>query len=497
MGDFGWLSLVPPLVVIVLAVLTREVMVSLLAGIVAGLLIFTGGSISATFVEVFELVVGKMADGEWNARILMTVALMGALVGLLSRSGASMAFARYAQSRVKSRRGVQMLTVLAGIFVFFDDYFNSLTIGSVMRPVADRFKVSREKLAYLIDSTAAPVCVLVPVSTWAAYILSLIAAEYVKIGNTTAPLQAFLSSIPYNYYAWATLSVIAFIAYTGLDFGPMAKAETEAMQAADPVEVDLSDSKATLLDIFVPVVGLIAATLIFMVALGGYFGGATLGEAFENTNSATAMMYGAFSAVALAVAWYTVTRRLSLSDSMDAVIEGMKSMMISIVVLILAWSLGGVTEMLGTGPYVAHLVSGNIPTLLIPLVAFVASCLIAFSTGTSWGTFAIMIPIAVPMAVTAGLDIPMLMGAVLAGGIFGDHCSPISDTTILSSSGAGCNHLKHVQTQLPYALLAAGGSSLGFIVAGLLGNALVGVLVAVGVTLGVTWMISQRTKLRV
>jgi len=492
--EFGWLSLVPPLVAIVLAVLTREVVVSLLAGIIAGLLIFTGGSASATFVELFELMVGKMADGEWNARILLTVALMGSLVGLLSRSGASLAFARFAQSKVRSRRGAQMITVIAGIFIFFDDYFNSLTIGSVMRPVTDRFKVSREKLAYLIDSTAAPVCVLVPVSTWAAYILSLIAAEYTKVGNATAPLQAFFSSLPYNYYAWATLSVIGFIAYTGLDFGPMAKAEREAQHNTSVEQATSETSHGSLLDIILPVVGLIVATLVFMVALGGYFSGASIGEAFENTNSATAMMYGAFSAVALAVIWYTLRRRLSLTESMDAVVDGMKSMMISIVVLVLAWSIGGVTEMLGTGPFVANLVSTNIPTLAIPLVAFIAACLIAFSTGTSWGTFAIMLPIAVPMAVSAGFDIPMLIGAVLAGGIFGDHCSPISDTTILSSTGAECNHIRHVQTQLPYALLAAAGSALGFVLAGISGNAWLGLVVTLGVTLGATYIIAKRSR---
>lgn len=494
MDNFGWLSLIPPLVAIVLAIVTREVIVSLFIGVVSGVLIFTGGSVTGTFVEVFELIVGKMADGEWNARILLTVALMGAMVGLLTKSGASMAFARYAQQRVKSRRGTQLITVAAGIFVFFDDYFNSLAIGAVMQPVVDKFKVSREKLAYLLDSTAAPVCVLVPVSTWAAYILSLIAAEYQKIGNDTAPLQAFFSSLPYNYYAWTTLAVIAFIAYTGFDFGPMARAEREAELSTGTVEVEVTASKGTLLDIFVPVVGLIVATLLFMVALGGYFSGATITQAFENTNSATAMMYGAFTAVFIAVIWYIANKRLSLQDSMEAVVEGMKSMMISIIVLVLAWSIGGVTQMLGTGSYVSQLVSGNIPTLFIPLVAFLASCLIAFSTGTSWGTFAIMLPIAVPMAVTAGIDIPILIGAVLAGGIFGDHCSPISDTTILSSTGAGCNHIKHVQTQLPYALLAAGGASIGFVIAGAMGSAILGVITAVGLTIGATWFIGQRAR---
>jgi len=249
--DFGWLSLIPPLVAIILAVITKEVMISLFFGIISGLLIFTNGNILMTFTETFELMVGKMADGEWNARILFTVALLGALVGLLSKSGASRVFAQKAQEKVKSKRGAQLTTIAAGIFIFFDDYFNSLTVGSVMRPVTDKFKVSREKLAYLIDSTAAPVCVLFPISTWAAYILSLIAAEYEKIGQSVAPLQVFLRAVPYNLYAWVTLALIIFIGYTGLDFGPMAKAEAKALVSRKETEtsVEQPTGKATLWDI--------------------------------------------------------------------------------------------------------------------------------------------------------------------------------------------------------------------------------------------------------
>ncbi|MDP3486778.1 MAG: Na+/H+ antiporter NhaC family protein, partial [Bacillota bacterium] len=369
----------------------------------------------------------------------------------------------------------------------------SLTVGSVMRPVTDRFNVSREKLAYLIDSTAAPVCVLVPISTWAAYILSLIAAEYEKIGQSVPPLQVFMRAVPYNLYAWVTLALIIFIGYTGIDFGPMAKAEARAAAAKSEklVEIEVQDSgRASLLDIILPVFTLIIATIVSMLALGGFFSGAGLQQAFENTDSATAMMYGAFLAIVVAVALYYFGKRLTLQQNMEAILEGMKTMMISIVVLILAWSIGGVTEMLGTGSFVANLVSGNLPTFLLPLVAFVAACIIAFSTGTSWGTFAIMLPIAVPMAVASGLEIPMMIGAVLAGGIFGDHCSPISDTTILSSTGADCNHIEHVRTQLPYAVLGAGVAAVGFIAAGITGSALVAfsvsVILAVGVMIGIS-----------
>lgn len=490
MEDFGWLSIIPPLVAIILAIITKEVMISLFFGIVSGLLIFTNGNIIMTFTQTFELMVGKMADGEWNARILLTVALLGALVGLLSRSGASRVFAQTAQRKVKSKRGAQLTTIAAGVFIFFDDYFNSLTVGSVMRPVTDRFKVSREKLAYLIDSTAAPVCVLVPISTWAAYILSLIAAEYDKIGQSVPPLQVFLRAVPYNLYAWVTLALIIFIGYTGLDFGPMAKAEARAASQADKhVEVDVQDSgRASLLDIILPVFTLIIATIVSMLALGGFFSGAGVQQAFENTDSATAMMYGTFLAIVVAVALYYFGKRLTLQQNMEAILDGMKTMMISIVVLVLAWSIGGVTEMLGTGDFVANLVTGNLPTFLLPLVAFVTACIIAFSTGTSWGTFAIMLPIAVPMAVASGLEIPMMIGAVLAGGIFGDHCSPISDTTILSSTGADCNHIEHVRTQLPYAALGAVVAGVGFIAAGITGSALVAfaisILLAMGVMVG-------------
>lgn len=494
MDEFGWLSIVPPLVAIILAIVTKEVIIALFFGAFSGMLIYTGGNLLTTFTETFELIVYKMADGEWNARILLTVALLGALVGLLSKSGASLHFAETAQKRVKTKRGAQLTTVLAGIFIFFDDYFNCLTVGSVMRPVTDRFRISREKLAYLIDSTAAPVCVLFPISTWAAYIFSLIAAEYSKLGQDVSPLTVFVQAVPYNIYAWITLALIAFIAYSGLDFGPMAKAEARVAKAPLPapvVAVAKGSGKATLWDIYVPVFTLIIATIVAMLALGGLFGGATVREAFEATDSATAMMYGVFIAVVVAISMYGARRLLTLSENMEAIIEGMKSMMISIVVLTLAWSIGGVTEKLGTGDFVATLVTGNIPTFLLPLVAFLTACVIAFATGTSWGTFAIMLPIAVPMAVASGLHIPMLIGAVLAGGVFGDHCSPISDTTILSSTGADCNHIEHVRTQLPYALLAAGAAAVGFIAAGISGSAWVALGISVALIIGAMYFISK------
>lgn len=492
MENYGWLSLVPPLTAIALAVLTREVVVSLLAGVVAGMLIISGGSLSSTFTNTLETIIGNIADGEWNARIIMTVSLMGGLVGLLNHSGASTAFARYAQSRVTNKRGAQLLTVVAGIFIFFDDYFNSLTIGSVMRPVADKFKVSREKLAYLIDSTAAPVCVLFPLSTWAAYILSLIAAEYAELGVSVTPLKAFLHSLPSNFYAFSTLALIIVIAYTGKDFGPMREAEHRTAEALATEEFSKLHTSASLVDIVLPVFALIVTTIAYMLALGGHFSGATLGEAFANTDSSSAMMYGSFTTVAITVLWYTLTKRLSLNQAMEALVDGMKSMMISLIILILAWSIGGVTKTLGTGTFVASIVARNLPPAVIPLGAFIASCIIAFSTGTSWGTFAIMLPIAVPMASASGLPMPLLIGAVLAGGIFGDHCSPISDTTILSSTGAGCNHIEHVRTQLPYALVGAAGSCAGYVVTGLAGSVLLGLTIAIGCSIGFYWLLCNR-----
>ncbi|MDP3058357.1 MAG: Na+/H+ antiporter NhaC family protein, partial [bacterium] len=365
---------------------------------------------------------------------------------------------------------------------------------SVMRPVTDRFNVSREKLAYLIDSTAAPVCVLFPISTWAAYIYSLIAAEYELLGQAASPLRIFLQAVPFNLYAWVTLALIGFIAYSGLDFGPMAKAEANAAKnnANRPINpFQAIKTKANLWDIYVPVFTLIIATIVCMLALGGLFSGATIAEAFENTDSATGMAYGVFIAVAVTVAMYYFRKRLTLSENMEAVIEGMKTMMISIVVFILAWSIGGVTSNLGTGSFVAGLIAGNFPAFILPLIAFITACIIAFATGTSWGTFAIMIPIAVPMAVASGLHIPLMIGAVLAGGIFGDHCSPISDTTILSSTGADCNHISHVQTQLPYALLAAGVAAIGFLVAGLTGSAILSLGISLVCAIGAMYFISK------
>lgn len=503
MEHFGILSLLPPIIAIALAILTKQVIMSLFVGVIIGLGIYTG-SIGGTFVEFTEVLVANLLD-DWQARVLIFTTLLGALVGLVYRSGGSLAFGESAIKAVKNRKSAQVAAWLMGILIFFDDYFNTLTVGSVMRPVTDKFKVSREKLAYIIDSTAAPVCIIIPISTWVAYVISLIIAEFDRAGRAVSGFDIYLQSIPYNFYALLALIAVFVLAVTDLEFGPMAAAEKRAIKSGNVYDLETQNEipggditnmeiskKGTISDLILPIGVLIATTIIGILYTGGFFDGVGFIDAVGDADAATALIYGTVLANVVAIVWYSARKILTLSETMEAFMQGAKSMMTALAILLLAWSLGAVSDMLGTGTYVAEVVSSALPVSLVPAVIFIVSAFMAFATGTSWGTFAVMMPIGIPLIFAVNGNVPAAIAAVLAGGIFGDHCSPISDTTVLSSTGASCNHIDHVKTQLPYALLIAGISVVGFIISGFVANPIVPLVVVLALMVGAFYVLHAR-----
>ncbi len=497
------LSLLPPIVALSLAIITRRVLVSLGVGILLGSILLNDYSIGNTLSYMSTTVSGVFfEDGGlnmWNMSIVGFLLLLGMMTALLTLSGGTRAFAEWAQSRVKSKRGSKLLAAFLGVFIFVDDYFNSLAVGAISRPVTDRFYVSRAKLAYILDSTAAPMCVIMPASSWGAYIITIIGGILVSHGVTEySALGAYVRLVPMNFYAVFALLMVFAVAWFGLDVGKMRDHEIAASrghgfkkeQADDSQEahdlneeLDIEESQnGKVSDLVLPIVFLIAATVASML----YTGGQALASdgiefnllgAFENTDVGTSLIYGGL--VGLAVALLTVFKQgIAGTEIARTLWIGAKSMFGAILILVFAWSIGSVIGDMNTGKYLSTLAQGNIGSHWLPVILFLLAGLMAFSTGTSWGTFGIMLPIAGDMAAATdiALMLPML-SAVLAGSVFGDHCSPISDTTILSSTGARCNHIDHVATQLPYALSVAFVSCIGFITLGM--TASVGISFAV------------------
>ena len=481
------LSLIAPAVAIILAVVTRKVLWSLGAGIIAASLLLTHFNpldaiqyVAAGFYGVF---VDEGAPNWGNLYILLFLVVLGVITSLISISGGARAFGEWARARVKTRQGSQLLTVFLGVLIFIDDYFNSLAVGNVSRPLTDRHRVSRAKLAYLIDSTAAPICVITPISSWGAYIIALVATIMAAHGvaGDSSPIHSFLTMIPMNLYAVFALAMVLCTAWLDLNVGPMLKHENRALQGQlfdankgnPPGAPKLNeDSNGRVVDLVVPIVVLILATLGAMM----WTGNTALAEeglsfsvlgAFEYTSVNTSLISGGLIALIFTVV-RLLGRNISGETWSQALVEGTKSMLPAIYILVFAWVLTGAIGELETGKYLASLVEGNISPSFLPMILFVVSGIMAFATGTSWGTFGIMLPIAGDM--TAAADIAMLLpslAAVLAGAVFGDHCSPISDTTILSSTGASCHHIDHVTTQLPYALVIALVAMIGYLVMGL------------------------------
>lgn len=466
MINAGWLSVIPPILAILLAVFTKEVYSSLFVGILSGMLIYctlTGSSILVALQYTFDMMASKLGE---HAYMIIFLALLGALVIIVTKAGGSRAYGKWASKKLNSPIKVKLATFLLGIVIFIDDYFNCLTVGTVMRPVSDKFKIAREKLAYIIDSTAAPVCIIAPISSWAVAVSS----EIGQVGG----LNAFIQTIPYNFYAILTLLFVFYLCITDFDFGAMKEAQEdlqyviypeEEYQEMDGIRIT---NKGKVIDLLIPMIVLIFASVFFMAYVGGIFEGVSFGEAI-GVNPTLGLSLGAFSAILCALVLYIPRNIMSFSDFMDGTTHGVKNMISAIMILVFAWSLSGVCrEMLGTGQYISSLVFANdIPLSFLPAIIFALASILSFSMGTAWGTFGILIPI-VSMVCTGEGAIYLIptLGATLAGSVFGDHCSPISDTTILSSTGAKCEHMNHVSTQVPYAIFIAIISFLGYLVAG-------------------------------
>lgn len=482
------LSILPPVIALGLAIITRRVLLSLGVGIVLGALLLANFAPLEALIYVVTTVKGVIIEdggiNTWNMSIVAFLLLLGMMTALLTLSGGTRAFAEWALMHIKDKRGASLLAAFLGVFIFIDDYFNSLAVGSISRPVTDRFNVSRAKLAYILDSTAAPMCILMPVSSWGAYIMTIIGGILVSHGMTEySALGAYVALIPMNFYALFTLLMVFSVIYFKLDIGLMKKHELQAeeqgsLHAADKNAANLHDEfgidesdKGKVSDLIYPIIALIGATLFFMMYTGNQalatskLAFSVLG-AFENTDVGASLVYGGL--VGLLLSLTTVFKqKLALKEVGFALWIGAKSMFGAIIILFFAWSIGSVIGDMKTGAYLSSQVQGNIGLHWLPVILFILSGLMAFSTGTSWGTFGIMLPIAGDMAgaTDLALMLPML-SAVLAGAVFGDHCSPISDTTILSSTGARCKHIDHVATQLPYALSMALVSIIGFVTIG-------------------------------
>jgi Na+/H+ antiporter NhaC len=496
-------SLIPPVLAILMVILTRRVLLSLGVGILAAALMLADFNPVTMVVLIWDMVLGlfySVDDKElnlWNIYILVFLIILGIITAFISITGGSRAFADWAQTKIKTRRGSKFLTAILGIVIFIDDYFNALAVGQISRPVTDRYKVSRAKLAYLIDSTSAPICVISPVSSWGAVIIGIIGTDVIvrqNISDLTA-ISAFMQIIPMNLYVFSALIMVFLVSYFNFNIGPMRKHEQRAMETGelyDPekeVPGELSDelptsTKGTIGNLVWPIVALFVGVIGAMIWTGASAieGDITVLGIFENTDPSAALFYGGL--FALVVSFILLFGQISKGGVSNNVVgrglvEGTKSMLPAIYILLFAWTIAGLIDGLGTGTYIAEQVeNSNINIAFLPAIIFVIAGFTALATGTSWGTFTLLLPIAGQIAAATDVTILLpVLAAVLAGAVFGDHCSPISDTTILSSTGAGCNHIDHVLTQLPYALISAGVAIAGYIVLGLTGSTLLGLLV--------------------
>lgn len=490
-------SLLPPVIAIGLALITKEVYTSLFIGIVIGGLLYSNFSFEGTLTHVFnDGIVSVLADA-YNVGILIFLVILGIMVMLMNKAGGSAAFGRWASTHIKTRAGAQLATVALGILIFIDDYFNCLTVGSVMRPVSDNSKISRAKLAYVIDATAAPVCIIAPVSSWAAAV-----ASYVEDGNG---LYLFIQTIPFNFYALLTLVMMVFLSLTGMDYGPMAKHEKNAKENGDifsgmnayaEAAAENSNPDGKVIDLLLPIAVLIVSCVIGMIYSGGFFEGSSFVESFSNADASIGLMLGSAVALIITAIYYFARRILTFKGLAEAIPEGFKSMVPAILILTFAWSLKAMTDSLGAKQFVEALVqnsAGGFQSFL-PAIVFLIGAFLAFATGTSWGTFGILIPITLavfPLGNPLGI---ICVSACMAGAVCGDHCSPISDTTIMASAGAQCDHVTHVSTQLPYAITVAGVSFVSYIIAGFVPNAFITLPIGIVLMIGTLFVI-RNTKI--
>jgi Na+/H+ antiporter NhaC len=477
----GILSILPPVIAVTLALITKEVFSSLLLGILSGTLIYTLKTDGNVLIDPFTTTI-KVMGQKFDLNIVLFCSLLGALVYVIYLAGGAKAYGNFATTKIKNRRSALFSTSSLGVFLFIDDYFNCLTVGTVMRPITDKYRISRAKLAYIIDATAAPICIIAPISSWAAAVGS-------NLKSTNAfdsEFSAFVAAIPWNFYALLSILLVILVCAFNVDFGPMLKHEQQAIKNEAPEKMvnteNSDDSKVmgngNMWDMILPMIALIFICVMAMLYLGGYYGNDpayhTVGAAFGNTDSSLSLVLGSFGALVVAFFMMVSRRVLTLKQFMDGVLRGVQAMIPANMILTFAWTISGVTRDLLQAPeFISGIVQNDFALMgaILPAAVFIIAGFLSFSTGTAWGTFGILIPIMVMVAQAIAPDshelLIITLSATLAGSVFGDHCSPISDTTVLSSAGSGCVHIDHVYTQLPYAILVAVCTFFGYIVAGL------------------------------
>ena len=479
-------AVLPPVIAIVLALITKEVYMSLIIGIFSGALLFAQGNIISSIDTTFQIMGDKIGG---NADILIFLVLLGILVALITKSGASGAYGKWASKTIKTKKGALLATAVLGIVIFVDDYFNCLTVGTVMRPVTDRYKISRAKLAYIIDATAAPVCIIAPISSWAAAVGSSLPE-----GSSLDGFSLFIHTIPFNFYALFTLIFVIVMILSGIDYSKMRVVEEATEEFGDlgieesaMEQEEMVSTKGRVLDLILPIIVLIISCILMMLYTGGILEGANIINAFADCSSARSLVMGSFIALIFTFILYIPRKIVTFKEFCDCFVKGFKAMTPAVMILCLAWTLSGIcsADYLDIGGYVSAIINGNaMIAILLPAIFFLVSLGLAFATGTSWGTFGILIPIALAIFGDASPMITVSVAAILSGAVCGDHISPISDTTILSSAGAQCKHIQHVSTQIPYAMTVCIPCLIGFLISGITSNGFVG-LAAGFVTLAV------------
>ena len=495
-------ALLPPLVAIVLALITKEVYSSLFVGIVVGALIYSGFKFEGTVTQIFEGGIIKVLSDSYNVGILIFLVILGSVVCMMNKAGGSAAFGRWASKKIHTRVGAELAAIILGILIFIDDYFNCLTVGSVMCPVTDRHHVSRAKFAYLIDATAAPVCIIAPISSWAAAVSGFVKGQ--------DGLAIFVRTIPYNFYAILTIVMMVGMVLMKTEFGAMRTHEINALNgdlyttSARPYENATDDEtpnpRGKVIDLVIPIVVLVICCVISMIYTGGFFSGTDFVTAFSQSDASTGLAMGSAFGLVFAIIFYMIRRVVNFRDCMGCIPEGFKAMVPAIMILTFAWTLKAMTDSLGAAVFVEEAmrsVAGGIEVIL-PAIIFLVGCGLAFATGTSWGTFGILIPIVVAVFEKSSPEMMIIsMSACMAGAVCGDHCSPISDTTIMASAGAQCDHVTHVSTQLPYAILAAAVSFVTYIVAGFVKTAWIALPVGIVLMLIVLFVIKMMNPMPV
>ena len=486
-------ALVPPVVAIGLALITKEVYSSLFIGVLMGGILYSGFSFEGTITHIFEDGMINVLSDSYNVGILIFLVILGTMVCLMNRAGGSAAFGQFAADHIKGRVGAELATILLGCLIFIDDYFNCLTVGSVMRPVTDKFKVSRAKLAYLIDATAAPICIIAPISSWAAAVTGFVEGE--------DGFSIFVRAIPYNFYAILTIVMMIGMVLLRTEFGSMKFHEKNALKGdlyttpGRPYDTEKQPEvsvRGTVLDLLIPIISLIICCMVGMLYTGGFFSGEDFVTAFSQSDASLGLTMGSFFGLLITIGLYQVRRVLKFSECMACIPEGFKSMVPAIMILSFAWTLKAMTDSLGADVYVATVVASSARSLLnfLPAIIFVVGCFLAFATGTSWDPFGILIPIVVAVFENSNPDLMIIsISACMAGAVCGDHCSPISDTTIMASAGAQCEHVNHVTTQLPYAVTAAAVSFVSYIIAGFVQSAWIALPIAIALMVATMFVI--------